>query len=102
MRAGSYKQQQEMVESLLETVNKLTISMHGKYTLVPTEASRFNLCYDVTNASKDGSFKRYILLNDVSRRIIYYALIAYLRMGIIEGVFIHDNHESKAMHDSRA
>lgn len=102
MRAGSYKKQQEMVESLLETVNKLTISIHGKYTLVPTEASRFNLCYDVTNASKYGSFKRYILLNDVSRRIVYYTLLGYLRMGIIEGVFVHDNNESKAVHNSRA
>lgn len=102
MRAGSYKQQQEIVESLLDIVNKLTISTHGKYTLIPTEASRFNLCYDVTNASKDGSFKRYILLNDVSRRIVYYALISYLRMGIIEGVFVHDNNESKAVHNTRA
>lgn len=91
-----------MIESLLDIVNKLTISTHGKYTLITTEASRFNLCYDVTNASKDGSFKRYILLNDVSRRIVYYALMAYLRMGIIEGVFVHDNNESKAVHNPRA
>lgn len=83
-----------MVESLLDIVNKLTISTHGKYTLIPTEPSRYNLCYDVDNGSKYGSFKRYIILNDVSRRIVYYALLAYLRMGIIEGVFIHDNDES--------
>lgn len=89
MRAGSYKQQAEMIESLLEIVNKLTIT-HGKYVVVTTEASRFNLCYDVDNGSKYGSFKRYIILNDVSRRIVYYALMTYLRMGIIEGVFEHD------------
>ena len=89
-----------MIESLLEIVNKLTISTHGKYSVVTTEASRFNLCYDVDNGSKYGSFKRYIILNDVSRRIVYYALMTYLRMGIIEGVFFHDNNESQELHDS--
>ena len=94
MTRGRYKKQQEMVESLLDTVNRLTISIHGKYTLVPTSPSNYNLCYDVDNGSKDGSFKRYIILNGVSRRIVYCALIGYLRMGIVEGVFIHDNSES--------
>lgn len=79
-----------MIENLLDIVNKLTISAHGKYVVVTTEASRFNLCYDVDNGFKYGSFKRYIILNDVSRRIVYYALMTYLRMGIIEGVFEHD------------
>ena len=94
MTSGRYKKQQEMVESLLDTVNKLTISIHGKYTLIPTAPSIYNLCYDVDNGSKNGSFKRYVILNNVSRRILYYALVGYLRMGIIEGVFIHDNSES--------
>ena len=94
MTSGRYKKQQEMVESLLDTVNRLTISIHGKYTLVPTSPSIYNLCYDVDNGSKDGSFKRYIILNGVSRRILYYTLIGYLRMGIVEGVFIHDNSKS--------
>ena len=94
MTSGFYKKQQEMVESLLDTVNRLTISIHGKYTLVPTSPSNYNLCYDVDNGSKDGEFKRYIILNCVSRRIVYCALIGYLRMGIVEGVFIHDNAES--------
>ena len=94
MTSGRYKKQQEMVESLLDTVNKLTISKHGKYTLIPTAPSIYNLCYDVDNGSKDGEFKRYIILNGVSRRIVYCALIGYLRMGIVEGVFIHDNSES--------
>ena len=94
MTRGRYKKQQEMVESLLDTVNRLTISIHGKYTLVPTSPSNYNLCYDVDNGSKDGEFKRYIILNGVSRRIVYCALIGYLRMGIVEGVFIHDNSES--------
>ena len=94
MTSGRYKKQQEMVESLLDAVNKLTISIHGKYTLIPTAPSIYNLCYDVDNGSKDGSFKRYIILNGVSRRIVYCALIGYLRMGIVEGVFIHDNSES--------
>ena len=94
MTSGRYKKQQEMVESLLDTVNKLTISMHGKYTLIPTAPSIYNLCYDVDNGSKDGKFKRYIILNGVSRRIVYCALIGYLRMGIVEGVFIHDYNES--------
>ena len=94
MTSGRYKKQKEMVESLLDTVNKLTISIHGKYTLIPTAPSTYNLCYDVDNGSKDGSFKRYIILNGVSRRILYYTLIGYLRMGIVEGVFIHDNTES--------
>lgn len=94
MIPGGYKQQQEMVERLLDIVNKLTISIHGKYTLIPTGASRYDLCYDVDNGSKYGSFKRYVILSDASRRIVYYALLAYLRMGIIEGVFIHDNDES--------
>ena len=94
MTRGRYKKQQEMVESLLDTVNRLTISMHGKYTLVTTSPSNYNLCYDVDNGSKDGEFKRYIILNGVSRRIVYCALIGYLRMGIVEGVFIHDNAES--------
>lgn len=94
MTSGFYKKQQEMVESLLDTVNKLTISIHGKYTLIPTSPNIYNLCYDVDNGSKDGSFKRYIILNGVSRRIVYCALIGYLRMGIIERVFIHDNSES--------
>ena len=88
------KKQQEMVESLLDTVNKLTISIHGKYTLIPTSPSICNLCYDVDNGSKDGAFKRYIILNNVSMRIVYYTLIGYLRMGIVEGVFIHDNSKS--------
>lgn len=100
MRAGSYKQQQEMVESLLDIVNKLSISSKGQYTLITTEPSRYNLCYDVTNADGYGAFKRYIILNDVSRRIIYYALLAYLRLGIIEGIFVHDNNESQELHDS--
>ena len=94
MTRGRYKKQQEMVESLLDTVNRLTISIHGKYTLVPASPSSYNLCYDVDNGSKDGEFKRYIILNGVSRRIVYCALIGYLRMGIVEGVFIHDNSES--------
>ena len=94
MTSGFYKKQQEMVESLLDTVNKLTISIHGKYTLVTTSPSTYNLCYDVDNGSKDGEFKRYIILNGVSRRIVYCALIGYLRMGIVEGVFVHDNSES--------
>ena len=94
MTSGFYKKQQEMVESLLDTVNKLTISIHGKYTLIPTVPNIYNLCYDVDNGSKDGEFKRYIILNGVSRRIVYCALIGYLRMGIVEGVFIHDNSES--------
>ena len=94
MTSGRYKKQQEMVESLLDTVNRLTISIHGKYTLVQTSPSIYNLCYDVDNGSKNGSFKRYIILNGVSRRILYYTLIGYLRMGIVEGVFIHDYNES--------
>lgn len=94
MTSGRYKKQQEMVESLLGTVNRLTISIHGKYTLVPTAPSTYNLCYDVDNGPKDGSFKRYIILNGVSRRILYYTLIGYLRMGIVEGVFVHDYNES--------
>lgn len=85
-----YKKQQEMVESFLDIVNKLTISTHGKYTMVTTGPNIYDLCYDVDN----GSFKRYIILNGVSMRIIYYTLIGYLRMGIVEGVFIHDNAES--------
>ena len=89
-----YKKQQEMVESFLDIVNKLTISAHGKYTIVTTGPNIYDLCYDVDNGSKNGSFKRYIILNGVSMRIIYYTLIAYLRMGIVEGVFIHDNAES--------
>ena len=94
MTSGFYKKQQEMVESLLDTVNKLTISIHGKYTLIPTGPNIYNLCYDVDNGSKDGEFKRYIILNGVSRRIVYCTLVGYLRMGIVEGVFIHDNSES--------
>lgn len=94
MTSGFYKKQQEMVESLLDTVNKLTISVHGKYTLIPTGPNIYNFCYDVDNGSKNGSFKRYIILNGVSRCIVYCALIGYLRMGIVEGVFIHDNSES--------
>ena len=85
MTSKYYKKQQEMVESLLDTVNKLTISIHGKYTLIPTAPSIYNLCYDVGNGSKDGKFKRYIILNGVSRRIVYCTLIGYLRMGIVEG-----------------
>ena len=94
MTRGRYKKQQEMVESLLDTVNRLTISIHGKYALVPTSPSNYNLCYDVDNGSEDGAFKRYVILNNVSRRILYYALVGYLRMGIVEGVFVHDNSES--------
>ena len=94
MTSGFYKKQHEMVESLLDTVNKLTISIHGKYTLIPTGPNIYNLCYDVDNGSKNGSFKRYILLNGVSMRILYYTLIGYLRMGIVEGVFVHDYDES--------
>lgn len=94
MTSGFYKKQQEMVESLLDTVNKLTISIHGKYTLITTGPNIYNLCYDVDNGAKDGEFKRYIILNGVSRRIVYCALIGYLRMGIVEGVFIHDYTES--------
>ena len=94
MTSGFYKKQQEMIESLLDTVNRLTISIHGKYTLIPTGPNIYNLCYDVDNGSEDGSFKRYVILNNVSRRILYYALVGYLRMGIVEGVFIHDNSES--------
>lgn len=94
MTSRYYKKQQEMVESLLDTVNKLTISINGKYTLIPTAPSIYNLCYDVDTGSKDGEFKRYIILNGVSRRIVYCALIGYLRMGIVEGVFVHDYTES--------
>lgn len=94
MTSGRYKKQQEMVESFLGIVNKLIISTHGKYTLIPTGPNTYNLCYDVDNGSKNGSFKRYIILNGVSRRVLYYTLIGYLRMGIVEGVFIHDNSES--------
>lgn len=94
MRRGHYKKQQEMVESFLDIVNKLTISVHGKYTLITTGPDIYDLCYDVDNGSKDGSFKRYIILNGVSMRILYYTLIGYLRMGIVEGVFIHDYNES--------
>ena len=94
MTSGRYKKQQEMVESFVDIVNKLTISTHGKYTLIPTGPNIYNLCYDVDNGSKNGSFKRYIILNGVSRRVLYYTLIGYLRMGIVEGVFIHDNAES--------
>ena len=94
MTSGRYKKQQEMVESLLDTVNRLTISIHGKYTLVPTAPSTYNLCYDVDNGPEYGGVKRYIILNNVSRRILYYTLVGYLRMGIVEGVFIHDNAES--------
>ena len=94
MTSGSYKKQQEMVESFLDIVNKLTISKHGKYTLITAGPNIYNLCYDVDNGSKDGSFKRYIILNGVSRRILYYTLIGYLRMGIVEGVFVHDYDES--------
>ena len=94
MTRGRYQKQQEMVESFLDIVNKLTISTHGKYTLIPTGPNIYNLCYDVDNGSKNGSFKRYIILNGVSRRVLYYTLIGYLRMGIVEGVFIHDNSES--------
>ena len=94
MTSGFYKKQQEMVESLLDTGNKLTISIHGKYTLITTGPNIYDLCYDVDNGSKNGSFKRYILLNGVSMRILYYTLIGYLRMGIVEGVFVHDYNES--------
>lgn len=94
MTSGFYKKQQEMVESLLDTVNKLTISINGKYTLITTGPNIYNLCYDVDDGSKDGEFKRYIILNGVSRRIVYCALIGYLRMGIVEGVFVHDYNES--------
>lgn len=94
MTSGYYKKQQEMVESLLDTVNKLTISIHGKYTLIQTSHSICNLYYDVDNGSKDGTFKRYIILTNVSMRIVYYTLIGYLRMGIVEGVFVHDYDES--------
>lgn len=94
MTSGRYKKQQEMVESFLDIVNKLTISKHGKYTMIPTGPNIYNLCYDVDNGSKDGSFKRYIILNGVSRRVLYYTLIGYLRMGIVEGVFVHDYDES--------
>lgn len=90
MANGRYKKQQEMVESLLGTVNRMTISKHCKYTLVPASTRTYNLCYDVDNGSKNGSFKRYIILNGVSRRTLYYTLIGYLRMGIVEGVFVHD------------
>ena len=94
MTSGFYKKQQEMVESLLDIVNMLTMSGHGRYTLMSTGPNIYDLCYDVDNGSKDGSFKRYIILNGVSMRIIYYTLIGYLRMGIVEGVFIHDYNES--------
>ena len=94
MTRGRYKKQQEMVESLLDTVNKLTISIHGKYALIPTGPNIYNLCYDVDNGSQDGAFKRYVILNNVSRRLLYSAPAGYLRMGIVEGVFIHDNAES--------
>lgn len=94
MTSGFYKKQQEMIESLLDTVNRLTISIHGKYTLIPTAPNIYNLCYDVDTGPKDVAFKRYIILNGVSRRIVYCALIGYLRMGIVEGVFVHDNSES--------
>ena len=94
MERERYKKQKEMVESFLDIVNKLTISTHGKYTLVTTGPNIYDLCYDVYNGSKNGSFKRYIILNGVSMRILYYTLIGYLRMGIVEGVFIHDYNES--------
>ena len=90
MTSGRYKKQQEMVESFLDIVNKLTISKHGKYALITVGPNIYNLCYDVDNGSKDGSFKRYIILNGVSRRVLYYTLIGYLRMGIVEWVFVHD------------
>ena len=94
MERERYKKQKEMVESFLDIVNKLTISTHGKYTLVTTGPNIYDLCYDVYNGSKNGSFKRYIILNGVSMRVLYYTLIGYLRMGIVEGVFIHDYNES--------
>ena len=94
MTRGYYKKQHEMVESFLDIVNKLTIYTHGKYTLITTGPNIYDLCYDVDNESKNGSFKRYIILNGVSERIIYYTLIGYLRMGIVEGVFVHDYNES--------
>ena len=94
MERERYKKQKEMVESFLDIVNKLTISAHGKYTIITTGPNIYDLCYDVDNGSKNGSFKRYIILNGVSRRIVYCALIGYLRMGIVEGVFVHDNSES--------
>ena len=94
MKSERYKKQQEMVESFLDIVNKLTISAHGKYTMITTGPYIYDLCYDVDNGSKDGSFKRYIILNGVSRRVLYYTLIGYLRMGIVEGVFVHDYNES--------
>lgn len=94
MKRERYKKQQEMVESLLDTVNRLTIYTHGKYTMITTGPDIYDLCYDLDNGSKNGSFKRYIILNGVSMRIIYYTLIGYLRMGIVEGVFIHDYNES--------
>ena len=94
MERERYKKQKEMVESFLSIVNKLTIYTHGKYTLITTGPNIYDLCYDVYNGSKNGSFKRYIILNGVSMRILYYTIIGYLRMGIVEGVFIHDYNES--------
>ena len=94
MERERYKKQKEMVESFLDIVNKLTISAHGKYTIITTSPDIYDLCYDVDNGSEDGAFKRYVILNNVSRRILYYALVGYLRMGIVEGVFIHDYNES--------
>lgn len=94
MRSRRYEKQQEMVESFLDIVNNLTISAHGKYTLITTGPYIYDLCYDVDNGSKNGSFKRYIILKGVPMRILYYTLIAYLRMGIVEGVFVHDYNES--------
>lgn len=90
MLAGNYKRQQEEVESLVQVVNNLSSAVHGVYSLIPAQVSTYNLCFDILNPEDNTVVKRHIILNNVSRRIIYYALVSYLRMGIIEGVFEHD------------
>lgn len=90
MIAGEYKRQQEEVESLLQVINNLSAAVHGVYTLIPAQTSTYNLCFDIINPVDNTVAKRHIILNNVSRRIIYYALVNYLRMGIIEGFFEHD------------
>ena len=91
MLAGEYKRQQEEVESLVQVVNNLSAAVeHGVYSLIPAQVSTYNLCFDILNPEDNTVVKRHIILNNVSRRIIYYALVSYLRMGIIEGVFEHD------------
>ena len=44
MERERYKKQKEMVESFLDIVNKLTISAHGKYTIITTGPNIYDLC----------------------------------------------------------